>query len=149
MKKFVTKTLEEMFVYWPLNPEISIIEEDGRLFVGIKTGQDNDFHQYHGQPVISLQYLMRLITKKQFPEEDKQVVIDIGDFREKQRDSIKKLVVESALRVKASGASLHLRSMSAFERRLVHTEIAETVGLESESEGIGRDRHVVIKLKSL
>lgn len=149
MKEFLTKTLEEMFVYWSLKPEIDITEEDGRLFVDIKTGQDNDFHQYHGQPVIALQYIMRLITKKQFPEEERQVVIDIGDFREKQKDSIKSLVTESALRVKASGVSMHLRPMSAYERRLVHTEVTETEGLESESDGVGRDRHVVIKLKNL
>ncbi|MEA1909981.1 MAG: R3H domain-containing nucleic acid-binding protein [Patescibacteria group bacterium] len=149
MQDFVTKTLEEMFDPWPLKPEISITEEDERLFVNIKTGKDTDFHQFNGQPVVALQYLLRLITKKQFPEENIQIVLDVGDFREKQKDNIKSLVYESALRVKASGASLHLRPMSAFERRLVHTEVAETDGVESESMGVGRDRHVVIKLKSL
>ena len=149
MEEFIESTLKGIFAHWPLKPEVTINEEDGRFFVGVKTGQDNDFYQYHGQPVIALQYLVRLITKKQFPDEERQIVVDVGNFREKQIESIKGLVSESALRVKASGASLHLRPMSAFERRLVHTEVAEAEGLESESDGVGRDRHVVIKLKSL
>jgi spoIIIJ-associated protein len=40
---------------------------------------------------------------------------------------------------------MHLNPMNAADRRTVH-KVAAEAGLETESEGEGRDRHVVLKL---
>jgi len=45
--------------------------------------------------------------------------------------------------VRASGEKKSLDAMSAFERKVVHDEVA-AAGLESESEGVDPKRHVVI-----
>ena len=41
---------------------------------------------------------------------------------------------------------MHVKRMTAEDRRNIHRAVAEEGGLTSESEGVGRDRHVVIKI---
>ena len=48
--------------------------------------------------------------------------------------------------VKTSGEELELEPMSPWQRRIVHMVVQETEGVESESIGEGRDRHLVIRV---
>ena len=54
-----------------------------------------------------------------------------------------KLAHEIADQVKASGESVKLRPMNAFERKVIHDTIQE-IGLTSESEGEDPNRCVVV-----
>jgi spoIIIJ-associated protein len=54
-----------------------------------------------------------------------------------------------ANKVLETGKPVEMTSMSSYERRLCHMAIQEIEGVESESEGEGEMRHIVIKPKSL
>ena len=152
MKDEVTKFLEnivgELFADWPLKPEVEIIENDITVMVRIRTGKDFMFTQPDAQPLLALQHLLRLIFKKQFPDYPQKLSVDIGNFREQQLQAINKVAGEAIWQAKASGNAVHLSPMSSFERRLIHTQVANELDLSSESMGFGNDRHVVIKLKA-
>jgi spoIIIJ-associated protein len=47
-------------------------------------------------------------------------------------------------KVKTSGEQFELRPMNPADRRIVH-KVAGEHGLETESVGFGRDRHIIIK----
>ncbi|MFH0912383.1 MAG: R3H domain-containing nucleic acid-binding protein [Patescibacteria group bacterium] len=145
-KEFLPEFIEEFFAEWPIRPETEVLVEEKAIIVVIRTGKDFIFTQPNAQPLLALQHLLRLIFKKHFPDDPHRLLIDINDFRAKQQAAIDAAVKEAIWQVKAGGNSVHLLPMSSFERRLVHTHIAEEAGLTSESTGIGSERHVVIKL---
>ena len=47
-------------------------------------------------------------------------------------------------KVKDNGVAVPMKPMSSYERKIVHDIVSEA-GLTSESEGEGRDRHIVVK----
>ena len=145
-KQFLTEKINGLLAEWPMKPEIEIVVEDQAVTARIRTGKDFIFTQPTAQPLLALQHLLRLMFKKQFPEYPKKLLVDIGDFRERQLQANDQVTKEAIWQTKASGNSVHLSPMSSFERRLVHMRIVEEPNLSSESIGTGDDRHVVIKL---
>jgi spoIIIJ-associated protein len=47
-------------------------------------------------------------------------------------------------KVKDGGEAIPMKPMSSYERKIVHDLVSEA-GLVSESEGEGKERHIVIK----
>jgi spoIIIJ-associated protein len=54
------------------------------------------------------------------------------------------MVEKIVAKVKESGKENPLKPMSSYERKIVHDLVSEA-GLVSESEGEGKDRHIVVK----
>lgn len=146
VKDFLLKLILEFFAEWPVRPEVSFIEQDQIIVAQVRTGRDFIFIQPNPQPVLALQHLWRVILRKHFPDTPLKLVVDIGNFRAKQEQNIQKIVEEAIWQTKTSGNAVHLSPMSSFERRLVHTQVADVKGLISESEGNGPERHVVIRV---
>jgi hypothetical protein len=48
------------------------------------------------------------------------------------------------MKVRTTGEEMHLKPMNAADRRTIH-RLATDEGLETESIGEGRDRHIVLK----
>lgn len=74
----------------------------------------------------------------------KKVILDIGEYRKKREESIKKLVKKKIEEVKRTGRKAELEPMPAYERRIVHSLVAEADGVYSISEGEEPERRVVI-----
>jgi spoIIIJ-associated protein len=53
-------------------------------------------------------------------------------------------VTKLVAKVKDSGEAVPMKPMSSYERKIVHDLVSEA-GLSSESEGEGKERHIVIK----
>ena len=73
------------------------------------------------------------------------VGIDIAGYKKERLEKVQALAQETADKVISSGLAHHLNPMNSFERRAVHTLLAETPELITESEGEGPTRHIVIK----
>jgi spoIIIJ-associated protein len=69
--------------------------------------------------------------------------IDI-DVRQGRVDELTRIVNKLIAKVKDTGEAVPMKPMSSYERKIVH-DVISTAGLVSESEGEGRDRHIVIK----
>jgi predicted RNA-binding protein Jag len=143
---WLEQTGKEFFSSWPLKPVINIEETEQAWVIKITTGRDFVFTQPTAQPLLAAQHLFRLMFKKQFPDSPKKLLIDIGDFRERQQTALESAAKEAIWRAKAGGNPVHLSPMSSFERRVVHMLVAAEPDLASESMGSGEERHVVIKL---
>jgi spoIIIJ-associated protein len=70
-------------------------------------------------------------------------MLDIDGFRAEKKESLAELAEKTAEAVKASGESIKLQPMNAFERKIIHDTI-QKIGLTSESEGEDPDRCVVV-----
>ncbi len=93
--------------------------------------------------VVNLNRVGRLFTKQTSSE---PILIDVNNYRRERENLIVELAKAAARKAVASGEAVSLPTMNAYERRLVHTELAERPDVKTESIGEGKDRYVIIKL---
>ncbi len=112
---------------------LTVDEQDSGLLIG-----------RHAETIDSLQRVVRLVCQK---DGDKPIHLNINDFRERREEHLKDLAQRVAERVVETGRphSLHL---PAAERRVVHMELANFPGIETESQGEGVHRVLFIKPKT-
>ena len=91
-----------------------------------------------------LEYLIKRIVRKKHGEELK-FTLDINDYRMKRLEDLKQDVKTAAKEVRLHKKEVPLRSMSSFERRIVHLLLAEYPDIATESFGEEPDRRVIIK----
>ena len=72
------------------------------------------------------------------------VVIDVEGYKSRQREKIESIAHSTARRAVSQGRSISMRPMTPYERRLVHIALKNDPKVETESEGEGSDRHVVV-----
>ncbi len=95
-----------------------------------------------GKVLEALQELTRLAVQVETGERSR-LMLDIAGHRAQRRSTLVALAKQAIAEVKDSGSKRSLEPMSAFERKVVHDEVA-AAGLVSESEGVEPKRHVVI-----
>ncbi len=88
------------------------------------------------------EYLINLISQK---ENQQKVWLDVNNYRRERERLIVELAKAAAHKVTLSKEEIQLPPMNAYERRLVHLEIACHPDLKTESVGEGKERRVVIK----
>lgn len=72
-------------------------------------------------------------------------VIDLNYYRRERERLIADLARAAAHKAMITKSEVELPPMNAYERRLVHLEITSNPSLKTESVGLGKDRHIVIK----
>lgn len=121
------------------NPEQSLtlhIEGVDEETTGLMIGR-------RGETLRSMQYLLNVLIHRQAGRWS-QVVIDIGQYRQRRQDSIEGLALRMAERVRQSGRPMPLEAMSSYERRIIHMVLREDPTVYTESSGEGEHRRIVI-----
>ncbi|OGG40932.1 hypothetical protein A2116_02490 [Candidatus Jorgensenbacteria bacterium GWA1_49_17] len=92
----------------------------------------------------AIEHILNLMCKK-----EKALVVDLNYYRKERERLIAELARAAAKKATVTKDEVELPPMNAYERRLVHLEITTHPDLKTESAGIGKERHVVIKHLSL
>ncbi|MBR3837575.1 MAG: protein jag [Clostridia bacterium] len=100
---------------------------------------------HHGEVLDSLQYLLSLVTNRH-GDDFIRVTIDVENYRAKRENTLKALARKTANRVKKSGRNVTFEPMSAYERRIIHSQAQEIEGVTTHSIGSGEERRVVMSL---
>ncbi len=95
-----------------------------------------------GKVLDALQELTRLAVQTATGERSR-LMLDVAGHRAERRTALVALARVAIAEVKESGAQKALENMTAFERKVIHDEVA-AAGLGSESEGVEPNRHIVI-----
>ena len=96
-----------------------------------------------GEVLDSLQYLLSLVTNRH-GDDYVRITIDIENYRAKRENTLKSLARKTANRVKKSGRNVTFEPMSAYERRIIHSQAQEIGGVTTHSIGSGDERRVVM-----
>src|SRR6266542_563005 len=96
-----------------------------------------------GEPLRSLQFMVNLLVSRKV-QKWPQVVVDVGNYRQRRQESLEGLARRMAERVRQSGRPLTLEPMGAYERRIVHLALRSDPTVYTESSGEGENRKVVI-----
>lgn len=145
-KDIIKKTTEELLKNLQVEAKIDVTEEETGFMVNINTTETGLLIGYHGEVVNSLQVLLGVIVYKKL-NKWVRVVVDVGDYRKRREEAIKRMVEKGLEEAIVTKQDVILPHLSPLERRIVHVTLATHPEAYSQSEGEGKDRHVVIKLR--
>lgn len=147
MEAKVSEILENILGLLGFEGSFEVVEEEENIQVTIETSDPGRLIGFRGETLDSLQLLVNLILGKQLSEDQKykRVVIDVAGWKKSKEEDLKKRAQNWALQVKDSGKEMELEPMPSWQRRIVHMVISETAGVESESIGEDRERHLIIR----
>jgi spoIIIJ-associated protein len=96
-----------------------------------------------GETLRSLQFLLNLLVSRRV-QRWPQIVVDVGNYRQRRQESLEGLARRMAERVRQNGRPISLEPMAAYERRIVHLALRDDASIYTESTGEGENRKIVI-----
>ncbi len=120
---------------------ISCDTEGGRFSIFVNEGEG--FKKLLPLFVTNLDHLVKLMGQKQKGETT--VFIDINNYRKEREGIILEIARGAARKAVATKEEVALPIMNAYERRLIHVELASRPDIKTESVGEGKSRYVVVK----
>lgn len=141
--------LEELLARMAIEASVEPNLEDRTMYVDILgAGEDDDDMALligrHGQTLEALQDLTRHVVMRRTGMRCR-VVVDVEDYKKRQRDRLEAKARDVAARVARTGREEELDPMTPFDRKIVHDAVAALEGVESSSRGEEPERRVVIR----
>ena len=127
-----------------LNCTAEIREEEDAYYVSVSGKDTATLIGYRGDVLDCVQYLTLLVVNKTI-DLDKRIIIDGENYREKRTAVLSKLAKKLAIKAAKTGKDVSLEPMNPFERRVIHSALADDKFVTTESEGEEPNRYIVIK----
>ena len=126
-----------------VSAECVLSEEDEKIVIDVKAAKSSSVIGYRGEILDALQTLAGAVAN--IGREDyRRVVVDCEEYREKREETLKSLAEKLAAKAVRTGRKIILEPMSPYERRILHSTLAESTEVKTESEGKEPNRYVVI-----
>lgn len=135
--------LTGLFEKLGLDAEIVNVEQNEKLIVTVKAENNSSIIGQKGEILDSIQTLAGAVANIG-REEYMRVVVDCGNYREKREDSLKAMATKVAAKAVKFGKKMKLQPMNPYERRIIHSTLADSADVKTKSEGKEPNRYVVI-----
>lgn len=97
-----------------------------------------------GETLLSIQTILGILLKQKTGEWER-VVVNVGDYLEKEEEYLKNLALSTAARAKDTGEPQSLYNLKPNQRRIIHLTLAEDKEIVTESVGEGEERYLIVK----
>ena len=137
--------LEELLDIADLDGDIEIDVENDRAAVEIVAEDPAALRHLagpDGEVLEALQELTRLAVQTRTGERSR-LMLDVAGYRASRRVELVALASSAIATVKETGKELAMDPLNAFERKVVHDQVA-AAGLTSDSRGVEPQRYVVV-----
>lgn len=139
MAEFINGTLERM----GLTSRATVEEKDSTLYITIQGDDSGVAIGYRGEALDAFQYLA-LTFLNEHKCDFKKVVVDCENYREKRKETLTALAEKLAQKAVRLCRKIALEPMNPFERRIIHSALADSEIADTESEGEEPQRYIVI-----
>lgn len=137
------KFLQDVGIKMGAPIEVEVIA-DGRNIQFILTGEKIALLiGKRGQTLNSLQYLTQLVMNR-YSDQYLNVLLDAEDYRKRRNDTLIQLAERLAQKAIKTGKNVALEPMPSYERKVIHTALAENKRIKTYSVGNDPHRHLVI-----
>ena len=128
----------------------TFVEEREKDFYVNVTGEDSAiFIGKHGESIEQFQTVINYIYNKDKSREDaKHITIDSNKYAERRTETLTNLAKRTAGKVIREHKDFKFESMNSYERRIIHSALADHDKVITESYGNEPNRYVMVKLKS-
>jgi len=143
----IKKITEEFFGKMTFEVEIEFLpQKDLTLPINLKTEDPQILIGEGGQTLAEIQHLLKTILKRKIVFEEKFYInLDINNYKKKKIEYLKELARSAADEVALTKKEKALSPMPAYERRILHLELANRSDVVTESVGQEPERRIIIK----
>jgi len=138
--------LEQLLDIADMDGDIDVDVDGDRAAVAIVDSEEGRVSRRlvgpDGKVLDALQELTRLAVQAATGERSR-LMLDVAGHRAERRSALVEVARTVIAQVRATGEQQAMDPMTAFERKVVHDEVA-AAGLGSDSEGVEPHRHVVV-----
>jgi spoIIIJ-associated protein len=128
------------------NPIITVVREGDQWRVTINSDQNDLLVGYKGENIKAIQHITRVVIHKKFPDDRTHFLIDIGEYKRSREHVITGKITNLAEKeVLELGKTLILTGLTGYERKIVHSLLADIAGLETTSVGESDNRKLLIR----
>ncbi|MCX7031170.1 MAG: Jag N-terminal domain-containing protein [Spirochaetes bacterium] len=120
--------------------------EPNRLGIDVETDKSAVLIGKQGKTLEAFQFICNLAASR-LGAEGTRVIIDTQDYRSRRERSLERMAAQAAEQVRRSRESVLLEPLNPFERRIVHTSLAQRGDVNTESEGDGLYKRIRISWK--
>ncbi|MFA5166508.1 MAG: R3H domain-containing nucleic acid-binding protein [Candidatus Paceibacterota bacterium] len=141
IKVIVAEFLEKMGFIGEVNVELGPEEN---AFVKVQSPDSKFLIGRNGEVLMDLQALLNKVARRRTTE-NIFIDLDVNDYKGQKAQFLKGLAKHYAQQVLGSGLTKEVDGFSAYERKVIHTELKKFAGVASESKGEEPRRILVIK----
>jgi spoIIIJ-associated protein len=142
--KKIEEEVKEFFSKMGFEVELKVSRKEDVFKVDVQTKEFQDLIGEKGKTLFEIQHLLNAILKKKMGEEI-FLDLDIEGYKERKIKYLKELARSVADEVALTKKERILEPMPAYERRIIHLELASRPDVTTESIGKEPKRRVVIK----
>ena len=138
-KEFV----EEIFKFLDLNAKAEITDKEENPTINVIAENSSEIIGYRGEVLDAIQTLAGAVIN--MGEKDyKKLVVNCENYRERREETIIKLAHKLEEKATEMRREVIIEPMIPFERRIIHTALANSETVTTRSEGKEPNRYVVI-----
>lgn len=145
-EKRLKEILDNIFKITEEDISYEIVKKENQVLLEINGEKVAHLIGYKGKTIESLQSLLNSMLQRE-DEEFAKVFVEINGYKKQKEDKLRKLANKMANNVIRFRKPIRLEPMSAYERLIIHQELANRRDVETESYGEEPRRRVVIKKK--
>lgn len=141
--KRAVKFLEGIFDLMEIPAKAELDEEGENVVINVITTASASVIGYRGEVLDALQSMAGAVANignKNY----KRVVVDCENYRSKREETLENLAKKLADKAVRQGRDIVLEPMNPYERRVIHSTLADSETVTTTSEGKEPNRHVVI-----
>jgi len=144
LKKIKTE-IEKFFKKMTIDVEIKpLSQQEETLSIDLKMETPQILIGEGGQTLLEIQRLLRVILRRKI-EGTFFIDLDINDYKKRKIEYLREMARSIADEVSLTRREKSLSPMPAYERRIIHLEIADRQDVTTESLGQEPERRVIIK----
>ena len=141
----IKETVKDFFKKMTFEVEIEFSPQEDQTFpINLKTSEPQILIGQSGQTLAEIQHLLKAILKRKI-KEPFFIDLDISDYKKKKIEYLKEMAKSAADEVSLSKKEKWLPPMPAYERRIIHLELASRSDVTTESIGQEPERKVIVR----
>lgn len=145
-KQKLDEILTNIFKITGEDVKYTIERKDNQIQLTIKGDNVGHLIGYKGKTIEAFQSLLNSMLQRE-NEEYAKVFVEINDYKKKKEEKLRRLADKMAANCVKFRKPIKLEPMTAYERLIIHRELADRDDVETESIGEEPRRRVVIKRK--
>lgn len=146
LQNYIKETINEILKLMGIETNFEIRKRENTISIKLFSNNNAILIGKNGRTIASLQTIIRQIVSNQINEK-LSIILDVENYKEKKVKNIEYLAKKTAREVAKTKVEVKLDSMNSYERRIVHSVLADDKYVYTESVGEEPKRCVVIKLK--
>lgn len=135
--------IDGLFEILKINAFAELVCDDEKIEINVQTAKSQSVIGHHGEVLDAIQTIAGAVANIG-NEEYKKVVVDCENYRASREKTLIELANKLAKKAVEKGRKITLEPMNPYERRIIHSALADNQEVKTVSDGREPNRYVVI-----